>query len=44
MVDIDFAEIDNLRRIHEKINQEKDFQHYLDTERNDRIMKLAKLP
>jgi hypothetical protein len=44
MLDIDFAGIENLRRIYEKINQEKDFKQFLESERTERILKLSKLP
>jgi hypothetical protein len=44
MINIDYSEIDNLLRLHEKIGQDKDLRCFIETERNERILKLAKLP
>ncbi len=44
MIDIDFAGIENLRRLYEKINQEKELRQFFETERTERILKLSKLP
>ena len=44
MINIDYSEIDNLLRLHEKIGQDKDLRFFIETERNERILKLAKLP
>lgn len=43
VVDLDFSGIDNLRKLFKHVEQEKKFIDYLERERNERIIKLAKL-
>lgn len=43
MVDIDFAAIENLRRLYENLGQEEEFKAYLEKERGERLIKLSKL-
>lgn len=44
VVDIDFIGIDNCRKLYSRIGEEKSFCWYLVDEREERIMKLVKLP
>ena len=43
MVEVDFAGVENLRRLYEQLGQEEEFKGYLARERGERIIKLAKL-
>ena len=43
-IDIDFLIIDNARKLFENMEQDQQFVGYLNSERTDRILKLAKLP
>ena len=42
-MDIDFAAMENLRRLYEHWGQEEDFKAYLEKERGERLIKLSKL-
>jgi hypothetical protein len=42
-LDIDYASIESLRRLYCQLGQERDFLSFIQNERNDRILKLAKV-
>ena len=43
VLDLDFAGIENLRKLYSNIDEEKEYMTYLESERAERILKLSKL-
>lgn len=42
-MDLDFSGIDNLRKLFKHVEQEKKFVDFLERDRHERVIKLAKL-
>jgi len=43
VLDLDFAGIENLRKLYSNIDEEKEYMTYLESEMAERILKLSKL-
>ena len=43
VLDIDFAGIENVRRLYDTLGQEQEFAEFVESDRSDRILKISKL-